>query len=315
MAAETPLGAAASTPAPFFYGGQAVMEGVLMRGPKTWAVAARRPDGTIALRHDSLRSRVYTGSFFALPFIRGIVGLGEMMHLGGSAMIWSANVKAKAENIEIGPKAVTATILVSLVFSFGLFFGLPMLVGGAAQRRGGGTLAFTIVEGVTRAALLLAYLFLISLIPDIKRLFQYHGAEHKTINAFEAGAPLTVEGVMPQSRLHPRCGTGFLVVVVAVSIVVFTFVGRPPLPLLVLSRFVLIPVIASISYEIIRLMAKNRDNGLVKVLLLPVLGAQLLTTREPDGSMIEVALVSFKKVREADVRAEAPDEVVEELIV
>jgi uncharacterized protein YqhQ len=290
------LGAAAAASQPFFYGGQAVIEGVLMRGPNGWAVAARRPDGGISLRQDQLKSRMYRSAFFRLPFIRGVVGLVEMLHLGTSAMMWSANVKAKAENLEIGRGAIAATLAFSLVFSFGLFFGLPLLAGGVLQRQS--SLGFTLVEGVTRGVLVVGYMWVISLIPDVRRLFQYHGAEHKTINAFESGASLNVEGVAPQSRLHPRCGTGFLVVVVFVSIVVFSVVGRPALPLLILSRIVLIPVIASISYELIRLGAKNYSNPVVARLLTPVLAAQYLTTREPDAPMMEVALTAFWAVRE-----------------
>ncbi|HXA42277.1 MAG TPA: DUF1385 domain-containing protein [Candidatus Solibacter sp.] len=298
--------ASPAPPLPFFYGGQAVIEGVLMRGPHTWAVAARRPDGGISLRQDELTSRVYTSAFFRLPFVRGVIGLVEMLHLGTSAMMWSANVKAKAENIEISRGAITGTIVVSMIFSFALFFGLPLLAGGALQRRGG-SLGFTAVEGGTRALLLIGYLLLISRIPDVKRLFQYHGAEHKTINAFESGAPMTVEGVAPQSRLHPRCGTGFLVVVVVVSIVVFTFVGRPSLPLLLLSRLLLVPVIAAIAYELIRLGARHTGNPVVRRLLVPVLAAQYLTTREPDGSMMEVAIAAFSAVRSKDINPDDPE--------
>jgi uncharacterized protein YqhQ len=301
------LGAVAAASQPFFYGGQAVIEGVLMRGPSEWAVAARRPDGGISIRQDHLKSRMYRSAFFRLPFVRGVVGLVEMLHLGTSAMIWSANVKAKAENLEIGRGAIAVTLAFSMVFSFGLFFGLPLLAGGVLQRHS--SFGFTLVEGVTRGVLVVGYMWVISLIPDVRRLFQYHGAEHKTINAFERGAPLTVEGVAPQSRLHPRCGTGFLVVVVFVSIVVFGIVGRPAVPLLVLSRIVLIPVIASISYELIRLGAKNYSNPVVARLLTPVLAAQYLTTREPDASMMEVALTAFKAVRQGE------PSVAEEIIV
>jgi len=304
------LAAAAAASQPFFYGGQAVIEGVLMRGPTSWAVAARRPDGGISLRQEILQSRMYRSPFFRLPLVRGVVGLAEMMHLGTSAMIWSANVKARAENIEIGRGAIAATLAFSAVFSFALFFGLPLLSAGALQRHS--TLGFTLVEGGIRGALVLGYMYLISLIPDVKRLFQYHGAEHKTINAFEAGAPLTIEGVAPQSRLHPRCGTGFLIVVVFVSIVVFTLVGRPVLPLLVLSRIVLVPVIASVSYELIRLGARHSANPVVSRLLVPVLAAQYLTTREPDASMMEVAITAFTAVRVGSDSPGAPTPVVVE---
>ncbi|GAC1335756.1 MAG: DUF1385 domain-containing protein [Candidatus Dormibacteria bacterium] len=296
------LAAAAASTQPFFYGGQAVIEGVLMRGPKSWAVAARRPDGSITMRQEQLQSRMYRSAFFRLPFLRGVVGLAEMMHLGTSAMIWSANVKARAENIEIGRGAIAGTLAFSTVFSFALFFGLPLLSAGALQRHS--TIGFTLVEGGIRGGLVVGYMYLISLIPDVRRLFQYHGAEHKTINAFESGAPLTVAGIGPQSRLHPRCGTGFLIVVVFVSIVVFTLVGRPALPLLLLSRVVLVPVIASVSYELIRLGATHSHNPVVAKLLVPVLAAQYLTTREPDGPMIEVAVTSFEAVhREASADA------------
>jgi uncharacterized protein YqhQ len=306
MSTSLPTGAVAARGArsttPYFYGGQAVIEGVLMRGPTCWAVAARRPDGEITLRKDRLKSVVYRGRIFRLPFVRGVVGLFEMLHLGTSAMMWSANVKAKADDIEIGRGAIAITITFSLIFSFLIFFGLPLLAGSALHNRGG-SLGFTVVEGLARATILVLYLWAISFIPDIRRLFQYHGAEHKTINAFESGAPLTVAGVGAQSRLHPRCGTGFLVVVVAVSIVVFTFVGRPPLPLLIGSRVLLVPVIAAVSYEIIKLMARHSTNPVVSRLLVPVLAAQYLTTREPDPSQMEVAIAAFSNVRE-DERVE-----------
>ena len=299
--------AAAAVP-PFFYGGQAVIEGVLMRGPSGWAVAARRPDGGISMRQEELHSRMYRSTFFRLPLVRGVVGLAEMLHLGTSAMIWSANVKAKAENLEIGRGAIAATLAFSMVFSFAIFFGLPLMLGNALQRHS--TLGFTLVEGTIRGALVLGYMYLISFIPDVRRLFQYHGAEHKTINAFEMGAPLTVEGVAPQSRLHPRCGTGFLIVVVFVSIVVFSIVGRPPLPLLILSRIVLVPVVAAISYELIRLGTRYIQNPVVAKLMVPVLGAQYLTTREPDPEMIEVALAAFKAVRRGDMPLSRVEEIV-----
>jgi uncharacterized protein YqhQ len=300
------LSAAAAQP--FFYGGQAVIEGVLMRGPTGWAVAARRPDGGISMRQEELRSRMYRSSFFRLPLVRGVVGLAEMLHLGTSAMIWSANVKAKAENIEIGRGAIAGTLAFSMVFSFAIFFGLPLVLGNALQRHS--TLGFTLVEGAIRGAFVLGYMYLISFIPDVRRLFQYHGAEHKTINAYEAGSPLTVEGVAPQSRLHPRCGTGFLIVVVFVSIVVFSIVGRPALPVLILSRLVLIPVVAAISYELIRLGARYHRNPVVAKLMIPVLGAQYLTTREPDAPMMEVALAAFKAVRQGDIPVERAEEII-----
>jgi len=293
-------------PLPFFYGGQAVIEGVLMRGPHTWAVAARRPDGGISLRQANLTSRVYTSAFFRLPFIRGVIGLVEMLHLGTSAMLWSANVKAKAEDIEISRGAVTVTIVLSMVFSFALFFGLPLVAGGALRHRGG-SLAFTVVEGTTRALLLVGYLLLISRIPDVRRLFQYHGAEHKTINAFEAGWPLEVAHVKRASLLHPRCGTGFLVVVLVVSLVVFSLVAllHPNFFWLVASRILGVPVIAGVGFEWIRFMARHQRNPVVKVMLWPVLGTQKFTTREPDAEQLEVAIAAFNAARQGEERAAA----------
>jgi uncharacterized protein YqhQ len=288
----------------FFYGGQAVLEGVLMRGRTTYAVAARRPDGEIEVLRERLKSIVYTHPIWRLPLLRGLAGLWEQLHLGMKALMWSANLQAAGEQVELGAGAIRLTIAIAAVGAILFFLGVPLLAAGFLSR-GHSSLFFGIVDGVVRIALLLAYLYLISFKSEIARLFAYHGAEHKTINAFEAGLPLDVPNVRTQSTLHPRCGTGFLLAVMVVSAFVFGLVGRPPLPLLLLSRIVLIPLIAMLAYEFIRFAGRHRNNPVVKVLILPFLLTQKLTTREPDDRQIEVALASFEAARAEEKEAAA----------
>ncbi|HET9051329.1 MAG TPA: DUF1385 domain-containing protein [Candidatus Dormibacteraeota bacterium] len=290
---------------PFFYGGQAVIEGVLMRGPRHWACAARRPDGEIVLVEEPLHSAIYTSRFWALPFLRGIAGLVEMMHLGTRAIRWSANIQARALGIEISKRTMRLSMAAGVVLAIGLFFGLPLATAGLLHHGDRGT-GFGLVEGGARAVIVLGYLALISAIPSIGRLFAYHGAEHKTINCFESGEPVTVENVRRASRLHPRCGTGFIVVVVFVSLIVLVPLAGLPLPLLVLSRLAFVPFIAAVSYEAIRALARIRRTPVGRVLLVPVLAGQRLTTREPDDSMIEVAITALAAARRATEGAGTP---------
>ncbi|TMC63649.1 MAG: DUF1385 domain-containing protein [Chloroflexota bacterium] len=243
----------------FFYGGQAVLEGVMMRGRTTYAVAVRKPDGEIQVLRERLLSIIYTHPIWKLPLLRGLAGLWEQLHLGMKALMWSANIQAAAEQVELS----------------------------------------------VRIGLLLIYLYAISFKSEIARLFAYHGAEHKTINAYEAGLPLDVPNVRTQSTLHPRCGTGFLLAVMVVSAFVFGLVGRPGLPLLLLSRIVLIPVIAMLAYEFIRFAGRHRHNPVIKVLILPFLLTQKLTTREPDDRQLEVALAAFEAARQEEKEAAA----------
>ena len=280
----------------FFYGGQAVVEGVLMRGPRHYAVAARRRDGSIAVVEEPLRSRVCTSRVWRQPFLRGIAGLIEMLHLGMRALQWSANVQMEAEEVQLSPRVMRATMGVSALFGLLLFVGLPLLAAGALHR-GDRSTGFVLIEGVARAAILLGYLAVIAQVPAVRRVFEYHGAEHKTINCFEAGDPVDVDHVRLASRLHPRCGTGFLVVVALVSIAVFAPFGGLAVPLLVLSRIVLIPVVAAIAYEGIRLLARIRATPPGRLLLVPVLATQRLTTREPDDSQMEVAIAALAAAR------------------
>lgn len=286
----------------FFYGGQAIVEGVLMRGRRHWAAAARRKDGTIVVVQEPLRSRVYTSPVWALPFMRGVAGLVEMLHLGMRALMWSANVQMEDEDIQLSKGAMRTTMTISVVFGLVLFVGLPLLAAGALHR-GERSVGFVVIEGVARAVILLGYLALIAMVPSVKRVFAYHGAEHKTINCFESGEPVDVDHVRPASRLHPRCGTGFLVVVALVAIVVFAPLGSLPWLWLVTSRIVLIPVVAAISYEGIRALARIRRTPVGRVLLVPILATQRLTTREPDDSQIEVAIAALAAARAGDVDA------------
>ena len=288
----------------FFYGGQAVLEGVLMRGRTTYAVAVRRPDGEIEILRERLRSVVYTHPVWKLPLLRGLAGLWEMLHLGMKALMWSANVQAEGEQIELNANVMRMTMGIAIVGALLFFLGIPLLAAGFLSR-GHGNLFFGLVDGLVRIGLLLLYLYAISFKSEIARLFAYHGAEHKTINAFEAGLPLDVPNVRTQSTLHPRCGTGFLLAVMVVSAFVFGFVGRPALPILLLSRLVLIPLIAMLAYEFIRFAGRNRNNPVVKVLILPFLLTQKLTTREPDDRQLEVALASFAAARQEEQEAAA----------
>ena len=292
--------AAAVSKQPFFYGGQAVIEGVLMRGKAHYAVAARRKDGSIVVVEEPLTSRVYTSAVWKQPLLRGIAGLVEMLHLGMRALTWSANVQMEAEEVQLSPRAMRVTMGVSIVFGLLLFVGLPLLAAGLLHRGPRGV-GFVVVEGIARAAILLGYLVLIGMTPSVRRVFEYHGAEHKTINCFESGAPLDVEHVRRASRLHPRCGTGFLVVVALVSIVVFAPLGGLQPVLLVLSRVLLVPLVAAIAYEGIRGLAVIRETPVGRALLVPILATQRLTTREPDDAQLEVAIAALNAARAGEI--------------
>jgi uncharacterized protein YqhQ len=291
---------------PFFYGGQAVIEGVMMRGRSHYAVAVRLPRSQeIRIDRGELRSSLYTSRVWKLPLLRGLALLAEQMHLGMKSLMWSAGVNAGDQDIEIGKREIGISIAVALAFSLLLFIGLPLLGAGFAVRRSG-SFWFVVVEGLIRVVLILGYLWLIAMLKDVRRVFQYHGAEHKTINAFEAGRPLEVPFVRKASMLHPRCGTGFLLVVVVISVLLFSLVAlfHPNWFWLIASRLIGVPIIAGVSYECIRLMARHRENPVVRILLLPVLYTQKFTTREPEDPMLEVAIAAFNAAREGEgVRA------------
>jgi uncharacterized protein YqhQ len=287
---------------PFFYGGQAVIEGVMMRGKRHFATAVRLPSTKeIVVDRGELKASIYVNPIWKLPFIRGLALIGEQLHLGMKSLIWSANMNAGSKDIVIGKKEITGSVAVAGVFALVLFIGLPLLLAGVAVHRSGSFL-FVLVEGVIRVGLVLGYLAAIALLPDVKRVFMYHGAEHKTINAFESGWPLDIPSVRRASTLHPRCGTGFLLVVMVVSVVVFSIVAifHPNWFWLVASRVLAIPIIAGAGFEAIRFMAVHRTNPVIKILLLPVLGTQKFTTREPTDDMLEVAITAFNSAREGE---------------
>ena len=287
---------------PFFYGGQAVIEGVMMRGKRHYAVAVRLPNTKeIVVDRGELKAPIYTNPIWKLPFVRGLALIGEQLHLGMKSLIWSANMNAGSNNIEIGKKEITGSVAMAGVFALVLFIALPLFLAGLAIQRSG-SFAFVLVEGVIRVGLVLGYLAAISLLPDVRRVFQYHGAEHKTINAFESGWALDVPSVRRASTLHPRCGTGFLLVVLVVSVIVFSIVAlfHPNLFWLVASRVLAIPLIAGTGFELIRFMARHRYHPIVKIALLPVLGTQKFTTREPSDDMLEVAICAFNSAREGE---------------
>ena len=286
----------------FFYGGQAVIEGVMMRGKQHYATAVRLPTTKeIVVDRGELKASIYVNPIWKLPFVRGLALIGEQLHLGMKSLIWSANMNAGGKDIVIGKKEITGSVAVAGVFALVLFIGLPLLLAGLAIRSSNNFL-FVLVEGLVRVALVLGYLAAISLLPDVKRVFMYHGAEHKTINAFESGWALDIPSVRRASTLHPRCGTGFLLVVMVVSVVVFSIVAifHPNWFWLIASRVLAIPIIAGAGFESIRFMARHRTNPVIKILLLPVLGTQKFTTREPSDDMLEVAICAFNSAREGE---------------
>ena len=286
----------------FFYGGQAVIEGVMMRGRRHYAVAVRLPTTKqIVVDRGELKAAIYVKPVWKLPFVRGLALIGEQLHLGMKALMWSANMNAGSHGVEIGKKEIRSSVAVAGIFALLLFIGLPLVLAGIAVHRSG-SFGFVVVEGIIRVALVLGYLSAIALLPDVRRVFQYYGAEHKTINAYEAGWPLEVASVRRASLLHPRCGTGFLLVVLVVSVVVFSVVAlfHPNWFWLIMSRVLAIPLIAGAGFELIRFMARHRTNPVVKVMLLPVLGTQKFTTRQPSDDMLEVAITAFNSAREGE---------------
>ena len=283
----------------FFYGGQAVIEGVMMRGRKAVVIAVRRPSGGLVINNQPLAA-IYTGRLRKTPLTRGVIVLVEALVLGFKALLYSANVSLEEEEEEISGWGIWLMVFVSLAFVVALFFMGPLFLARLLDPYITSSLVFHLVEGLIRVAVFVIYLRLIALIPNIKRVFAYHGAEHKTVNAYEDNVPLEVEAVSSYNTAHMRCGTSFIFVVLVIAIVVFALVGRPSLWLMVLSRIVLIPVIAAVGYEVIYFGARHANNGLVKAVLAPGLWLQKLTTREPDDSQLEVAVAALGKLLEID---------------
>jgi uncharacterized protein YqhQ len=293
------------------YGGQAVLEGVMMRGPSWWAVAVRRPDGAIEEVARSVSSPMKRHRVWRLPVVRGVIALGESLAIGFRALAISANVAAREEDDD--GEVVTEISRGQIVFSFVIAIGFALMlfkVGPAllvSLLPIDGTTWFVLVEGVVRVTIFVAYIGLVGLLPDLKRVFQYHGAEHKTINALEAGSELSPEKVQKFSLIHPRCGTAFLLWVMVIGIFVFAFVGRPVWYWLVVSRIALLPVIAGLAYELIRYAGRHQDNRALMTVLAPGLWLQRLTTREPTLDQIEVSIRAMDEVRRREENEDETD--------
>lgn len=279
------------------YGGQAVIEGVMMRGRAHMAIAVRQPDGGIVTHTEPLPPRIYQSYLSRIPFLRGLILLWDALVLGMRALMYSAEVAMGEEEVHFQGPVVWGTVFLSFTLAVGIFFLLPLLLVSLIDRYIVSSFISNFLEGLIRLGFLLAYIYLVGFIPDIRRVFRYHGAEHKTIHAYEAGAPLEPRQVQQHTRAHPRCGTAFLLGVAALAILIFSLLGRPALWLRVLSRVVLIPVIAGLSYELLKFADRHRANWLLRVLWLkPGLALQRLTTGEPDDGMVEVAIAALREL-------------------
>jgi uncharacterized protein YqhQ len=291
-------------------GGQAVLEGVMMRGPSNWALAVRKPDGEIAQVDRQVNSVMARHRLFRLPVIRGVIALGESLAIGFRALAISANYAAQEEGDE---EVSTELSRGSLIFAFALAIGFalmlfkvtPVLLTSWLPIDDTGL--FVVVEGVIRVAIFVLYIVLISFLPDLKRVFQYHAAEHKAINAYEAGEELEPAKVQQYSLIHPRCGTAFMLWVMVIAIFVFAFLGRPEWYWLIASRILLLPLIAGLAYELIRFAGRHTDNRVLMALLAPGLWLQRLTTREPSLDQIEVSIRALREVLRLEGRL-SPEE-------
>ena len=283
------------------YGGQAVMEGVMMRGSQSLAVAVRNPEGEIVTRVEPVNQTLYNGPISRIPFLRGLTSLWDALGLGMRSLMFSADVAlGEEEETSFSGPLAWGTVAVSLAFGVALFFVLPLLVLGLVDDWITSSLLSNLLEGLIRLVLFVGYVWLIAFMPDIKRVFAYHGSEHKTINAFEAGAELTPASVQRFTTLHPRCGTAFLLSVMVISILLFSLLGRPVLWLRILSRVLLVPVLAGVAYEYMRFSARHMDKAWMRVVVAPNLALQRLTTREPDLEMLEVAITAFNCMMAAE---------------
>ncbi|HEU4978404.1 MAG TPA: DUF1385 domain-containing protein [Solirubrobacteraceae bacterium] len=311
-------------------GGQAVLEGVMMRGVSTWAVAVRKPlpeqlaaheDGRLApdeaalgdidVRSFPLTSVLKRHRALRLPIVRGVVALGESLAIGFKALGISANAQVGEEEDEISGGMWAGTVVVAVALAVGLFFVVPVGLTSLVKHQLHSSFLFWLVEGVVRTAIFLGYLTLLSRLRDLRRVFEYHGAEHKTISCYEAGLPLTPQNAQRFSRLHPRCGTSFLLIVMIVAIFVFAPIGLPAWYWLVATRILGVPLIAGISFEIIKFAGRNRRRGWVRTVMWPGLQLQKLTTREPDLDELAVAIAAM----EAVLAVETPGELTSDDLV
>ena len=300
-------------------GGQAVLEGVMMRGVSTWAVAVRKPaadqspdekipTGDIQVTSEPLVSWVKKHRVYQLPVIRGVVALAESLNIGFKALGISANAQMPEEDEEIGKGTWTGTVIFAVVFAVGIFFLLPAILTNLFRDELHSGVTFVIVEKIVRISIFLGYLWLISQMKDLQRVFQYHGAEHKTISCYEAELDLTPENAQRFSRLHPRCGTSFLLFVMIVALFVFAPLGRPALPILLASRVIGIPIVAGLSFELIKALGRHRTRRWARVLIWPGMQLQKLTTREPDLSQLAVAIAALEAVLAVENPKAASDE-------
>jgi uncharacterized protein YqhQ len=277
-------------------GGQAVLEGVMMRGISTWSVAVRKAGGAIDVQSFPLVSWTKRHRIYRWPIVRGVVALVESLSIGLRALSISANAQLPEEQQQVGGAVWLGTVIVALCFAIGLFFVVPVSLTSLVKQQLGSSVAFWAVEGVLRTAIFLGYLLLLSRIHDLRRVFQYHGAEHKVISCYEAGDELVPERAQLYSRLHPRCGTSFLLVVMIVAIFVFAPIGLPAWWVLVLTRIVGVPVIAGLSFELIKWAGRNRRRPWVQAIMYPGLQLQRLTTSEPELDQLSVAVAALESV-------------------
>ena len=295
-------------------GGQAVLEGVMMRGISTWSVGVRKPAeeegelGPVAVQTFPFQSWTKRHRIYRWPVIRGVVALAESLAIGLRALGISANAQLPEDEQEISSGAWAGTVVFSLIFAIGLFFVVPVGVTSLIKNQLGSSLLFWAVEGVLRTGIFLGYLWLLSRIPDLKRVFEYHGAEHKTISCYEAEDELVPERAALYSRLHPRCGTSFLLIVMILAIFVFAPIGLPAWWILVITRIVGVPVIAGLSFEVIKWAGRNRRRRWVQVIMWPGMQLQRLTTREPDLDQLAVAIAAMQAVLAVQKRGEVSAE-------
>ena len=279
------------------YGGQAVMEGVMMRGRTHMAIAVRQPDDEIVTHTEPLPSSIYQNRWLQVPFLRGLILLWDSLVLGVRALMYSADVAMGEEDVSFQGPVAWGTVILSLAVGGGLFFVLPLLLVSLVDRYITSSILSSFVEGLIRLGFLLIYVYLVGLIPDIRRVFSYHGAEHKTIHAYEAGAALNPEQVQRFTTAHPRCGTAFLLGVAGLAIIIFSLIGRPTLWLRTLTRLLAIPVLSGLSYELLKMADRHQTNWLLRTIWLrPGLALQRLTTKEPDDSMVEVAIAALREL-------------------
>jgi uncharacterized protein YqhQ len=284
----------------FHYGGQAVIEGVMIRGARNMAVAVRKPSGDILVHSEVLPHGLYNSALGQLPLVRGLTMLWDTLVLGTRSLMFSADAALADEDVQFGGPLMWGTLLASLLIGVGLFVLLPMLLIGLVDRYITGALLSNLAEGLVRLLFFLIYLLAIRRLPDIRRVFAYHGAEHKTINAYEAGVELTPQEVKRFSTAHTRCGTSFLLIVLIFFVLLSSLLGRPPLVWRLLSRLVLIPLVAALAYEFIKFTARHDGHFLIRLLTAPGLWLQRLTTQEPEDPMLEVSIAALQRVLAED---------------